>query len=426
MVFLLLTAQSAAWTQLSPFGALLSGTAVALIIALLLYAVIRWDEDYRREETEKRQLGNVVDHSTDAIVISTATGHILYANHSAQRAFGFSETPSGHENLTRIGLTVDDRDRLITTITQNEQWSGEITQRLENGHERIHLVTLFQLKSFRQHSPAIVCIGRDLTHRKQLEQRVRQSEKLAAIGELAAGVAHEINNPMAAIASQVGLAKDLILLPESLSQHQSEVLECINEVSQQVHQCSQIVESLLRLSRRQPAVLTPINVNEAIQQAIRFVTSLSKMKQLEIKFQPWPIPLTIHSDSGSISQILVNLLVNAADATEQRGPIAVEFRNELNWLHIDVIDYGCGIPRQYLSRVFEPFFSTKPPGQGTGLGLSISYGIAQTLGGELTLCCPSPGGTRATLSLPNLSNAAVADSSANPVQHAAPLHSAMY
>jgi two-component system NtrC family sensor kinase len=269
------------------------------------------------------------------------------------------------------------------------------------------LVSLFRLDEFRGHAPALVSIGRDLTQRKELEQKLRHSQKLAAIGELAAGVAHEINNPMASIQSQIGLARDLITMPDQTIADENEILSCLDDVGRQVQRCSRIVESLLRFSRPTEPHFVQIDLNQTVEEALQFTRSLPKMKSVEVSFEPCTDLPTVVSDAHGIQQILVNLLVNAADALQHRGEISIAVcRSGADQVVIKVRDSGGGIDPKFVERVFEPFFTTKPPDEGTGLGLSISYGIAQSLGGSLELHphtgAPelTGGGTCATLTLP--------------------------
>ncbi len=375
--------------------------SAAMIIALLFYAVIRWDEAYHQQSREKQQLADVVDHAMDAIVVFTEAGRIIYANTAARSSCQFQPTPGGFISIEQFGLTPELKHVVLQHILRHQTWYGEIEHTRASGKKVIHLVNIFKLEEFLGHSPALVCIGRDVTQPKELEKRLQHSQKLAAVGELAAGVAHEINNPMAAINSQIGLARDLMQFSPSSDVHQDEILQCIDEAGRQVQRCSQIVNSLLRFSRRQEPELKQIDVGEAIEQALVFINSLGKMKNIQLTAESPPTIPFIKSDPQSISQILVNLIANAADAVNFNGPVKIQTRTPTpDSIAIDVIDSGCGISPDNLERVFEPFFTTKPTGQGTGLGLSISYGIAQSLGGDLTLQCPSSGGTVATLTLP--------------------------
>ncbi len=395
------------WVQSFRIDVLIGGLSAAVVIGLLFYVVINWDDALEHEKKETRQLADVVNHAMDAVVICDQAGQVLYANAAARKAYGIDERMTHAEQLEAIGLPKDRMAAVIDKVMSGQPWNGELNVPGNGEGRRVHLVSLFRLDEFRGHAPALVSIGRDLTQRKELEQKLRHSQKLAAVGELGAGVAHEINNPMASIQSQIGLARDLIMMPNQSATVEEEVLSCLDDVGRQVQRCSRIVESLLRFSRPSEPRLMPIDLNQAVEEAIQFTRSLPKMKSVEVSFEPCTDLPAVRSDPHGIQQILVNLLVNAADALQHRGKISItacrstdDRRAGADQVVVHVRDSGGGIDPKHVERVFEPFFTTKPPDEGTGLGLSISYGIAQSLGGSLELQPQSEGGTCATLVLP--------------------------
>ncbi len=389
------------WVQSFRMDVLIGGLSAAVVIGLLFYVVINWDDALEHKKKETRQLADVVNHAMDAIVICDQAGQVLYTNAAARQAYGIDDRMTHAEQLEAIGLPKDRMADVIEEVMSGQPWNGELSVPDNGDGQRVHLVSLFRLDEFRGHAPALVSIGRDLTQRKELEQKLRHSQKLAAVGELAAGVAHEINNPMASIQSQIGLARDLITMPNQTTTDEKEILSCLDDVGRQVQRCSRIVESLLRFSRPSEPRLVPIDLNQTVEEAIRFTRSLPKIKSVEVSFEPCPDLPTVLSDPQGIQQILVNLLVNAADASPHRGKISIATGCcGAGKVTVQMRDNGSGIDPRLVERVFEPFFTTKPPDEGTGLGLSISYGIAQSLGGTLELHSPPQGGTCATFTLP--------------------------
>ncbi|MCH8851993.1 MAG: PAS domain-containing protein [Planctomycetes bacterium] len=401
------------WVQSFRMDVLIGGLSTAVVIGLLFYVVINWDDALEYKKKETRQLADVVNHAMDAVVICDVAGQVLYVNAAARRAYGIDDRMAHAEQFEAIGLSEDRMAKVIDEVMCGQPWNGELSVPDNGEGQRVHLVSLFRLDEFRGHAPALVSIGRDLTQWKELEQKLRHSQKLAAVGELAAGVAHEINNPMASIQSQIGLARDLITLsnpagpqPEGCGSNEKEILSCLDDVGKQVQRCSRIVESLLRFSRPSEPYLVEIDLNQVVQEAIQFTRSLPKMKSIEVSFEPGADLPAVLSDPHGIQQILVNLLVNAADAMQppvglrHRGEISIATgRSGADQVVVRVTDSGSGIDPKHIERVFEPFFTTKPPDEGTGLGLSISYGIAQSLGGALELHPQPQGGTCATLTL---------------------------
>jgi len=395
------------WVQSFRMDVLIGGLSTAVIISLLFYVVINWDDALEHKKKETRQLADVVNHAMDAVVICDQAGQILYANAAARQAYGIDDRMTHAEQFEAIGLSKNRMAEAIESVMSGQPWNGELSVPGNGEGQRVHLVSLFRLDEFRGHAPALVSIGRDLTQRKELEQKLRHSQKLAAVGELAAGVAHEINNPMASIQSQIGLARDLITMPDQTIADEKEILSCLDDVGRQVQRCSRIVESLLRFSRPSEPRLVPVDLNQTVEEAIQFTRSLPRMKSVEVSFEPGTNLPTVLSDPHGIQQILVNLLINAADALQHQGKISITAcRSGADQVVVQVRDSGGGIDPQHVERVFEPFFTTKSPNEGTGLGLSISYGIAQSLGGSLELhrLTGTPAqphdGTCATLTLP--------------------------
>ncbi len=390
------------WVQSFRMDVLIGGLSTAVVIGLLFYVVINWDDALEHKKKETRQLADVVNRAMDAIVICDQAGRILYANASARQAYGIDDRMTHAEQLEAIGLPKDRMAEVIEEVMSGQPWNGELSVPDNGEGQRVHLVSLFRLDEFRGHAPALVSIGRDLTQRKELEQKLRHSQKLAAVGELAAGVAHEINNPMASIQSQIGLARDLITMPnQPAAAGEKEILSCLDDVGRQVQRCSRIVESLLRFSRPSEPCLVPMDLNQTVEEAVQFTRSLPKMKSVEVSFEPGTDLPTLLSDPHGVQQILVNLLVNAADALQHRGEISIRTSHwSADQVTVEVRDSGGGIDPRLVERVFEPFFTTKPPDEGTGLGLSISYGIARSLGGDLELHHQPEGETCATLVLP--------------------------
>jgi signal transduction histidine kinase len=224
------------------------------------------------------------------------------------------------------------------------------------------------------------------------DQRQQVQEKLAMIGKLAAGVAHELNNPLDATLRCVRLIKDRV-------QGDEEALEYLDLAHAGLLRMADIVQSLLTFSRDAAVEQAPQRLDELVQEAITGV-SLARghdaprmIPELHATVAGLHVPRGMH-------QVLTNLLRNAADASDGRGVVTVRGGIEGEWLVIEVKDEGCGIPEDVLRRVFEPFFTTKEPGKGTGLGLPISARLVEKFGGRISIECPSSGGTLVRVSLP--------------------------
>lgn len=238
---------------------------------------------------------------------------------------------------------------------------------------------------------------------EERENAIAQSEhasKLASIGRLAAGVAHEINNPLAIINEKAGLMKDLLEISNTdMSKNKEKFISLINTIFDSVNRCRTITHRLLGFARRMEVSIEFIDINEAIKEVIGFLEKEFMFKNIRLKLElDETLPL-IETDKGQIQQVLLNLLNNAIDAVERDGSVEIttKMKGE-DFIHISVKDTGHGIPKEKLKHIFEPFYTTK--GKGTGLGLSISYGIIQRLGGKILVESELGKGSIFTIELP--------------------------
>ncbi len=233
---------------------------------------------------------------------------------------------------------------------------------------------------------------------KDTQEQLVQSAKLAAIGELASNVAHEINNPLTSILGYTELMKD----EDELSTLKKD-LEIIEKESLRARE---IVKQLLEFSRRRPLNMREINVNDVVRDVVPLVVNQAKMSGVAITQELNDVPMTL-GDTNQLKQVLVNLMNNAIFAMPEGGKLSISTQHEDQTLLIHVRDTGSGIPDEVLPRIFEPFFSTKKE-KGTGLGLSISYSIIQNHGGNLTAKSVQNEGSTFTITLPVKNNSAPA------------------
>jgi len=207
---------------------------------------------------------------------------------------------------------------------------------------------------------------------------------MASIGRLAAGVAHEINNPLAIINEKAGLMKDLLEVSGNLEHQKEKFIGLINGISDSVTRCRTITHRLLGFSRRMEISQDAIDINDAVQEIIGFLEKeiLYRGIHLELNLQK-NLPKII-TDKGQVQQVFLNIINNAMDALKENGDITVStYTKDDQFVRVVIKDNGSGIPKENLKHIFEPFYSTKEKGKGTGLGLSISYGIMQKLGGAI-------------------------------------------
>lgn len=244
----------------------------------------------------------------------------------------------------------------------------------------------------------IVCYAKDVTLQKQVEHRMQQAEKLVALGQLAAGIAHEVNNPLGIILCYTDLLK------EDLAQAPDKVKD-LDVIEKHVKNCQRIVHDLLSFARNQQTTRTLGPINTAIEQVSSMVSSQLAKQQIAVTMDlDADIPL-FEVDAEKMKQVFMNLIMNAAQAIEEKGnagkiDIQSRYLQDKEQVEIIVCDNGQGIAAEIQDKIFEPFFTTKDPKKGTGLGLSLSYGIVRDHGGDIYIQSSPEQGTAFTIILP--------------------------
>jgi two-component system NtrC family sensor kinase len=235
-----------------------------------------------------------------------------------------------------------------------------------------------------------------------LDERLLQSQKLAAIGELSAGIAHEINNPLAIIRQEAEWMQLLLKKLEGRDVKEiAELAGSVHQIVEQVDRCTEITRNLLDFARKRDPVIQAVEVNRVIEDMTRLVEKEARHNNITIVRQYDQELPAILSDAPQLRQVILNFLTNATHAIGRDGVITITTRPGGNGeVDIAIRDTGCGIPEENLPKIFDPFFSTKPAGQGTGLGLSICHGIIQRLGGRIKVASRVGEGTEFTITLP--------------------------
>lgn len=242
----------------------------------------------------------------------------------------------------------------------------------------------------------IVCYAKDITKQKEIEQRIQQTEKLVALGQLAAGVAHEINNPLGVILCYADILKnDRNNDPE---QHKKDILI----IEKHARSCQHIVSDLLNFSHSQKTVRSKTELSPIIEEVINMVSPEFNKKNIALKRNlSLDIP-RLQLDAARMKQVFLNLLMNALYACLDQGTVQISsyLKTKRRQVAIEIADDGQGIDPDILDKIFDPFFTTKPQGTGTGLGLSVSYGIVQEHGGDIRVESEPGSWTRFTIILP--------------------------
>lgn len=235
-------------------------------------------------------------------------------------------------------------------------------------------------------------------------REMEHTHKLSSIGRLAAGVAHEINNPMAIINEKAGLMKDLIEYGGGFPE-KDKFLSLADAILQSVNRCRSITHRLLGFARRMEVQIEVLDLNEVIRETLTFLEKESQYRNVEFHLQMAEDLPQIASDRGQLQQVFLNLLNNALAAVGDGGTISITTREkDADTETVCIEDDGCGMSEETLKHVFEPFYTTKK-GEGTGLGLPITYGIVKKLGGDITVQSMEGKGTTITIYLPKRSEA---------------------
>jgi two-component system NtrC family sensor kinase len=241
------------------------------------------------------------------------------------------------------------------------------------------------------------------TSEKNREEAIARSEhanRLASIGRLAAGVAHEINNPLAIINEKAGLMKDIIDITENVP-HREKLLALIAAIAQSVNRCRTITHRLLGFARQMDVNLEMIDINTVIREVLQFLEKEILYRDIRLELDMDNGLPSIESDKGQLQQVFLNIINNAIDAVQEEGFIKIKtFRYNQDSVGVSIRDNGHGIPADKLKQIFEPFYTTKEKGKGTGLGLAITYGIVNKLGGEIKVDSEVGRGTVFTVILP--------------------------
>ena len=237
--------------------------------------------------------------------------------------------------------------------------------------------------------------------KEMMNKQVIETGKLATVGELAAGVAHEINNPVAIMVEEAGWIQDLFEEGIEREGHVEEVHRALRQIENQGRRCKEITHKLLSFARRSDSQVQTVDLRELMGEVVDLLSKKSHFANVEMRVNLQPDLPAIQASVTELQQVFMNILHNALDAMEKTGgEILINSDLEDGELILSFEDTGPGIPASILGRLFDPFFTTKPVGKGTGLGLSICYGIIQRMGGRIDVESQVGSGTTFHVVLP--------------------------
>lgn len=293
-------------------------------------------------------------------------------------------------NLLLVLLIVRTFSRPLQRITvaavqvTNGEYGTEVDLRKSN--DEIGLLA----ESFNEMSRKM---ANDIEQLRQLNEQLIRTEKLAAMGTLSAGVAHEVNNPLASISS-------LIQMMRSSDDTTEEVSEKLKLISTQIQRISQVTRDMMDFARVRPAAKSSVAINNLLEKSLRLASFDKSFQRLRLKKEMSENSPLIYADGDQLQQVLLNLLLNARDAMCGDGELFIKTSHSAKQIEIEIADSGGGIEEKNLQQIFDPFFTTKPAGKGTGLGLAVCYGIVTAHGGTIEAAANQQGGTTFSVILP--------------------------
>ena len=364
----------------------------------------------REAEAQLRKLSTAVEQSPVSILITDTRGDIEFVNPRFCQASGYSfeEVRGRNPRLLKSGETPAEVYKgLWEAITAGRVWSGELHNRRKSGELIWEFVTIYPLLSESGEIVNFMGLKEDITLRKELTAReqLRQEQmlhhaRLAAMGEMAAALAHELNQPLAAIANFSGVVEhQLTASRPDLAQ----VREAARAINGQALRAGDIVWRVREFSRRQESRREPADINGLVRDVVRLADIAAKSREVAYEYDLAPGLPQVPLDRVQIEQVLLNLIRNGVEAMEEvRGERRLKLSSRLAEggaaVQVSVCDHGCGLPDRIAMDLFTPFFTTKP--EGMGMGLSISRGIVESHGGRLWAAPNADGGTTFHLTLP--------------------------
>jgi PAS domain S-box-containing protein len=364
---------------------------------------LEYDRDRLASKLEMNQeyLENILHSSDSAIMIVDNNEKFISWNKGAERIFGYTEDEMIGKPSTFLlpegGKYLEELNQIKEKSTLSDQTNYFETERKTKDGRIISVkLSVSKLPSSNGNYIGRSIIIKDFTEFKKLQAQIDQSEKLAVIGQLAAGVAHEIGNPLASISSLVQ-----ILQRKSQDPFISEQLVNIKE---NIDRITRIVRELVDFSRPPSYELAIQDITDIIRTALGIVKYDKRVRKVNFHTDLKPSLPKVNIAADQVLQVFVNILINAIDAVEGNGEISIQSDFDRKNIYVDINDNGCGMDQNTIEKIFDPFYTTKEVGRGTGLGLSVSYGIIKRFNGEIKVESRINKGSKFTIVLPLESN----------------------
>lgn len=358
----------------------------------------------------EREYRGIFENAVEGMFRSTPEGRYLLVNDALAKIYGYASPDDLIASVTNIGrqLYVDEAERAATLQQLNEHGvvSGlEVRARRKDG---VGIWVSYSARAIRDDAGRLLYYDgniMDITERKRADAMLRQNEKLAAMSTMVAGVAHELNNPLAVVLGQAHLLIDRVRDNQALTERAGKLVNA-------AERCARVVRNFLALARQRQPERRAVAVNSLVTEVLELLAYSLRLEGIVTKVDLDADVPELSADADQLSQVIINLVTNAMHAMRglpapRRLSIRTEYRTDSSRVLIVVADDGPGIPAEILPRIFEPFFTTKPTGEGTGLGLPLCRGFVEAHGGSLDVANAHGGGAVFTMTLPATAAAVV-------------------
>jgi PAS domain S-box-containing protein len=427
--FLLLLDMRDIWVSLRPYSGGINTLAFVLVASITLFfqrihkinTAILKDKEALEEASQEvmrlnRNLESLVRHRTeelsrsekkyrrifegsmDMIFILDEQGMFVDVNEAGLDILGFRNRDDliGTMGLAELFESKGEFDQLTADLNSNG-FVRDRQCRLQT-KEGVEVFLLLSATSRKNASGKVISyevMAKDVTARLQMERQLQQAEKLASLGQISTGIAHEINNPLG-----VMLGYTQLLLRDHPAG--SQIYDDLKTIEKHARNCKQVVEDLLKFSRSTQTRKSSIDINQCVGEVISLLAHQLELDKISVETRLSPNLPKVTADGEKLKQVFMNLLMNARQAISGQGRIFVGTESDGGKKVIRVLfsDNGCGIHPDHITKIFDPFFSTKPVGEGTGLGLSVSYGIVQDHNGRVEVESGPGKGSTFTVELP--------------------------
>lgn len=355
-------------------------------------------EKQRRLEQEKERLDTIINGSGAGFALLRDDFTVTWMNERLRMWLG-----DAHESFPCYhlfaGRHIPCADCPLLPGTAGRLQNEVITKLEVKGAPRIFRHRIYPLENVIEEEGEYLVVVEDITEHKKMEEMVFQADKLSAIGMLASGLAHEMNNPLASIYAYAEDLEERLTQQEGTPLPRQELEKYMEVIRGNVERCKKITDSLLHFSRKSASNKEEIDLEERIRESLLLVGHELKRKQIRIINQVGKLP-RLQGDPLQVQQVFVNIIQNAVDAMAEGKELTLQSAIDREWIRIIIKDQGVGMSSEQMKMAFDPFFTTKPVGKGTGLGLYIAYQVMKKMGGEIILESSQGEGTTVTLLFP--------------------------